>query len=247
MILNLISNCPHNLSRYNFLKKKKEEIFFCKSSTKINEMKLLKNEINGIKFFNKYSEEKIIIIENFQNNYGKIEIKKIDGKIINPNKGFENNIFYIEIVFKKYLDLLKKSNINFSHGDLSFSNIIFTHEKCYLIDWEHFSLNNLPKTFDLLYFMFENVFFDHKFKKKINQNSLNYIVNKVLYLKEKKLLCKSFYKGDILSKLVLTLQKEKSIWNYDNLNLANKFPILQLNKFLINKIDTYINERIQNT
>ena len=90
-------------------------------------------------------------------------------------------------------------------------------------------------------------FFDHKFKKKINQNSLNYIVNKILYLKEKKLLCKSFYKGDILIKLVFTLQKEKSIWNYDNLNLANKFPILQLNKFLIKKIDTYINERIQNT
>ncbi len=84
-------------------------------------------------------------------------------------------------------------------------------------------------------------------KKKINQNSLNYIVNKILYLKEKKLLCESFYKGDILIKLVLTLQKEKSIWNYDNHNLANKFPILQLNKFLIKKIDTYINERIQKT
>ena len=73
MILNLISNCPHNLSRYNFLKKKKNEIFFCKSSTKINEIELLKNEINGIKFFNNHSEEKIIIMENFQNNYGKIE------------------------------------------------------------------------------------------------------------------------------------------------------------------------------
>ena len=244
MLINLISNCPHNSSRHNFIIKKNKKFFFCKSSTRKKEIEILKREIEGISFFNQYSKNKIEYQKKFINNYGKIEIKKIDGNIVNPKKGFNNNIQYMDLVFDKYIELYHSSSINFSHGDLSFSNIIFSEKNCFIIDWEHFSLNKLPIGFDLMYFIFENIFFEKKFKYTKNNYFIKYVIEKIKYLKEIKLLSDIFKKGNILKNIILILLKEKKIWNYEIKNLKNKFPVLQFDKKYIEEIDNLINERI---
>ena len=53
---------------------------------------LIKNELNGIIFFNKFLPESKITFELFKKkNYRRLKINKIHGKIVNYNDSFYNN------------------------------------------------------------------------------------------------------------------------------------------------------------
>ena len=95
-----------------------------------------------------------------------------------------------------------------------------------------------------MYFIFENIFFEKQFKNTKDNYFINYVIEKIKYLKEIKLLSETFKKGNILKNINLILLNEKKIWNYEIENLKNKFPVLKFEKKYIEGIDNLINERI---
>lgn len=61
---------------------------------------------------------------------------------------------YILAAFEHYFASWPKAQTVSFHGDLTLSNIIFSHNNPIIIDWEHFSSSDLlPWGFDLLYLL----------------------------------------------------------------------------------------------
>lgn len=163
-------NKDRNIGLAYFPKKKIIRKF---SITKKNN-KLIKNEINGIKW---YFSLKKNINKNYLNKVNKnsIDLKVIKGKQINYWSQIDYNLKYIEKVVLHYKKVWPKKNLVPFHGDLTFSNIIFNKSNLPLIiDWENFSKKKMYWGFDLAYFLISTVALPCVFLKKdtIDKGSL---------------------------------------------------------------------------
>lgn len=121
--------------------------------------KLIKNEFQGQGWYQ--SRQKIIF------NTPRFITKKskdyIDLPIILGNKkNFWNylgeNYYEAELTIKHYKKIWPQKKIVPSHGDLTFSNIIFTkNDGPIIIDWENFLVKKMNWGFDLSYFLISTI------------------------------------------------------------------------------------------
>lgn len=136
--------------------------------------KLIKNEINGIKWY--FSLNKNInknYLSKVNKNY--IDLKIIKGKQINYWNQIDDNFEYIEKVVLHYKKIWPKKKLVPFHGDLTFSNVMFNESNLpLLIDWENFSKSKMYWGFDLAYFLISTVALPCIFLKKdtIKKNDL---------------------------------------------------------------------------
>jgi len=139
--------------------------------------RFIKNESNGFKWYS--SRQKII------SNFSKIFISKsknyiefpiIIGKQIMFWDYLEKNYDESIAVISHYKKIWPNQKIVPSHGDLTFSNIIFNKNKNpTIIDWENFLPNKMSWGFDLSYFLISTVSLPsifHKDKKIRHQELL---------------------------------------------------------------------------
>jgi len=241
-MISLISNCPHNLLRYNYLEIKKNSFFYSKSSSCKKEVSLIYAEIKGLNFYKKKLFEKIIFCQSYSKKYLKLSVKKVSGKIVNAEMGYAKNILYINRVIE-YFEYLYGINKNFSHGDVSFANLIFQPSKVILIDWEHFTQNKLIFGFDIVYFLFENIYYEMKYKKYISEHVISDLLKKKIFLLNNKMVSNAFKKNTLLT-LVKEMKNKRILWKVDKSNFHNKFPILKMSKQQIKYIDKKLNENL---
>ena len=132
---------------------------------------LLANEIKGINFFNKLSPVNKIYFNFYKRkNYQRLEINKIEGKIIDYKKSFYQNSKYFEKVINFYLDKWPNVKKNFAHGDLTLDNIFFKKKNIIFYDWEHFeSSYKIYYGYDLIYLLLSGIILPGE--KKFNLNS----------------------------------------------------------------------------
>ena len=65
---------------------------------------------------------------------------------------------YLSQVVDHYIDVWPNEPFSPVHGDLTLANILFRRQIPVIIDWEHFSSEELPWGFDLLYFVLASIF-----------------------------------------------------------------------------------------
>lgn len=140
--------------------------------------KLIKNEIKGINWYSSLKKNlninKLIQIEkNF------IDMEIIRGKHIRYWNSLKTNYYYAKKVIFHYKEMWPSKEIVPCHGDLTFSNIIFTKElfPC-IIDWENFLEKKINWGYDLAYFLISTISLPSIFSRE------NKFKNKELYLFE---------------------------------------------------------------
>ncbi len=137
----------------------------------------IKSEYEGANLFCKLLQKDLsTYIFDYTNNgkYSELHLKYIDGEIGNCHAGLSSN--YDRLV--SLIDFFRENEIykkeNFSHGDLSVSNVVF-HENLviWIIDWENYN-NFFPNYYDLIYCITEIVLFNFvKRKKKIRKDDVS--------------------------------------------------------------------------
>jgi thiamine kinase-like enzyme len=140
----------------------------------------LSKEISGIKWYNKRLKVKKKSFTNIlekKNNY--IDILPIKGVQQKFWKKTWQNEYRAKLVIDYYLDIWPKAHKVPSHGDLTFSNIIFDGDKIKIIDWENFNKNNVWG-YDLCYFLISFILLPNinNDKNLINENDL-YVFKKL--------------------------------------------------------------------
>ena len=170
MKIELLRNCAHGSEIATYLATDEfggKRVI--KTSTTPSGIKNLHNEVEGWRWYqvlSYQSNEPICHIAQQRERYLQIQIKYIDG--IKPfyQNGLVRNADAIEKIVRHYCDIWPYSKV-FSpmHGDLSLDNIIINSEGVHIIDWEHYMADAAPWGFDILYLLFESLYFGMNSKK----------------------------------------------------------------------------------
>lgn len=141
-----------------------------KTSTTSSGIKNLCNEVKGWRWYQSLRyplNESICWIAQRRNKYLQIHIKYIDG--IKPvyQDGIERNADAIRKIVQHYCDIWPSSSDSSPmHGDLSLDNIIINSDGVHIIDWEHFTTDAAPWAFDIMYLLFESLYFGMRNRNK---------------------------------------------------------------------------------
>ena len=137
----------------------------------------LQDEYKGAKSFCIHLKvEPSTYIKKFINNnkYSELHLEYIKGAIGNCHAGLPNNYSHLLALIRYYQKNMVNDDLNFSHGDLSVSNIIFLNDEVnWIIDWENYNVL-LPIYYDLIYCITELVLFSYvKNRKKIDSETIS--------------------------------------------------------------------------
>ena len=118
--------------------------------------KLINNEHEGIKwYYSRCSKKKNKLIKR-ESDFLDIDI--IKGEQIKFWDRLSNNYHLVERVISHYNEVWPKNKFVPSHGDLTFSNIIFKNNgDIRIIDWENYVKNKMNWGYDLAYFLISTV------------------------------------------------------------------------------------------
>jgi len=175
--LSVIRNCSHFTNVQTCILSEDGNIYrIVKKAFTQHGCNSLKSEYEGAKLFCKLVKKDIstYILDYIDNGkFCELHLDYIDGEIGNCHTGLNRNFERLTSLIE-YFEIHKLNKVeNFSHGDLSVSNIIFTKNSVsWIIDWENYN-NFFPNYYDLIYCITEVVLFDYvKRKKKINRGTI---------------------------------------------------------------------------
>ena len=118
--------------------------------------KLINNEHEGIKWYYPRCSKKKNKLTKRESDFLDIDI--IKGEQIKFWDRLSNNYHLVERVISHYNEVWPKNKFVPSHGDLTFSNIIFKNNgDIRIIDWENYVKNKMNWGYDLAYFLISTV------------------------------------------------------------------------------------------
>lgn len=142
----------------------------------------IKNEKEGLDWYiQRYTHFKDLVLNYVfqpEKEYARIEMKYVDGKKPDYRKGLTKNVEAMNRIIEHYLSVWPKNENSLYpiHGDLSLDNVIFQNEKILICDWEHFAKHVALWGFDILYLIFETLWFEIR-EKMPNKRVLTLLTN----------------------------------------------------------------------
>ena len=136
----------------------------------------LQDEYEGAKSFCEHLKvDPSTYIKKFTNNnlYSELHLEYKKGDIGNCHSGLPKNFINLLALIKFYQINMINDELNFSHGDLSVSNVIFLNDEVnWIIDWENYN-EVLPIYYDLVYCLTELVLFSFvRNGKKVDRDTV---------------------------------------------------------------------------
>ena len=125
-------------------------------------IKKIKKELNGLRWYQKKINYKIISNAQKNKSFFTLDINQIDGKIIDYNLPITETKKYIIKIIDHYQKIWSSEKKIPSHGDLTLDNVIFQKKKIFIIDWEHFEIGKKDKGFDIAYLIFSSLILPNK-------------------------------------------------------------------------------------
>ena len=165
MKIELLRNCSHGSEIATYLATDEyggEKVI--KTSTTPSGIKNLHKEVKGWRWYQKLrypsTQEPLCLIVQKYNSYLNVKINYIDGDKPAYQAGFGGNKDAIRRAVQHYCQIWPRSfGLSPMHGDLSLDNIIINSAGVHIIDWEHFTTDAAPWGFDILYLLFETLYF----------------------------------------------------------------------------------------
>lgn len=175
--INIIRNCLHSNNTLIgvLLEESNLPVQIIKKTFSKDGVHRLKREIEGLHFFcNRVKQDftKEVIKSQLFESYGFLLLKYHQGSTGDFYAPLHSNQKKFENIIDFYINNFRNSDVNYSHGDFSLGNIIFTGDQVkWIIDWENFN-TFMPKEFDLIYCITENCLFRH-YKKKLTPQDIS--------------------------------------------------------------------------
>ncbi|MBF0405787.1 MAG: hypothetical protein HQM10_00420 [Candidatus Riflebacteria bacterium] len=236
----MLRNCEHKSEIQTYIK---ESISGKKIITKVSDsvegINNLQNEKRGWDWFQSWNlpERKHSICKIIQkkSNFIKLEIDYFKGFVAQLASGYNENSAYIEKIIDFYLKNWPRdrNGCTYFHGDFSLENTVFLENKIIFLDWEHFCEKSLPHGWDLLYLIFESLYYS------IRKSMAKPILKDIAIVKKHlKIIFSSCTLLQVcahapLSSLIAFMNIQKEIWGKQ----FCKFPILDFSKEQVYFID----------
>jgi len=225
--MKLITNSSHGNGIYTFINENDKLII--KSSVTKEGILSLKRELSGYQWY--FDLKDITNDKSFFYNirstekYFRLSVNLFQGEIGNSNLSLTDNYLFILRAIEHYVSIWPKKKDIFValHGDFSVGNIIYDKEDIVIIDWEHYSNNSAPWGFDLVYMLYESLFFSMNLKNKlIKKNKKHFLL---LRNKISELLNDVPNFNCSLEDLNDFMKKNEKFWG----KTITKFPVLKFN------------------
>ena len=199
-------------------------VYVKKSASKPTSILKLKREVQGALWYSGLSKERLICDITELPKYYSIRFNFISGMKMNFRDGYWINKCYVEKAVDKYCEIWSKelSDETIIHGDYSIDNLIFSEEGVTVIDWEHFSSNLIPKGFDALNLIYEQIYI-LMLNKKINHKVISHANLMLRKLYDSECLHKAYFKNP-LKTVQGYIANNLEIWGAQ----VSKLPIMQL-------------------
>lgn len=239
MHTSIIRNCQHGGAIVVGFVWRDEDFFYFKASCEKESIVDLKNEFNGLTWYESRAGKHLLVDENSrENNYFKFYVKKIHGTKVNYRLGVRKNKEIILKIIHHYMFVFPKGADVKAHGDLSLDNIIIDDEGAVsFLDWEHFSEGVLPFGFDLVYCILETLYFVHKnFMEKYCRKEMFCAIE---LLKELEISFGVNQSERPLRDLINTIKQNQVLWGQQLMNFRGKLPVLLYEDDYVSKFDSY--------
>ncbi len=155
------SNSCHNGVYLSIVYKSNCSPIFVKKSASIDDgISRLKRETKGVTWCDSVTKESSISSTIDLPNYFSSNFNFIQGEKANYRDGYWINRNYIQRALVKYCEVWSElpPGVCVVHGDFSIDNLIFMKDSVVIIDWEHFSQEKIPKGFDALNLIYEQLY-----------------------------------------------------------------------------------------
>lgn len=248
----LIRNCLHGSDITTYISKdfSGEEYIYKSSYTKFG-IENLKKEIEGWCWYeSRLKDEKIIsskicTMDYCTNGYMRIKIKYLAGYKGKYTNRFEKNFEIIRMFIEQYIKFWPyfEDGTSFMHGDMSIDNIIIIGKDIFVIDWEHFSKTHIPWGFDVLYLIFESLFFSVRNNNLPSRSEIKMVVKLIKLLNKNNQLPDEFI-ANPLSSIIEIIEKNIFLWGKQLVDFRDKLPILLMGKTQVNNIDLLIKNNL---
>lgn len=251
-MIELLRNCSHESEVATYLKKRdtRRGKKIIKVATTERGIRNLNREINGWKWYRaiRYPEKKYPICQILRqkDSYLKIGIEFIEGNRIDYRKGLAKNAKIVRRITEHYCYVWSHSeDIVFPfHGDLSPDNIIYNGEGVHIIDWEHFSLEGAPWGTDIVYMLFETLYFFMLKNKRHLKSEIDTIAENLKFVNSYKKLCPQVIESP-LSFLKEFITDNLKLWGEHLTTLPKKLPIFTFTDAQTNLIDDMVSSKLR--
>lgn len=229
----LVRNCTHFSNVYVLFKYDTEgqliEIY--KSTSDKDNVQNIRNERDGISWYNTILDNEIIKINSFfsTDNYSRIIMNSNPGMVI-TDLSYKNNIRNIERCVSHYKTVWGKfkdeqiGRVNFPmHGDFSLANVLIEKNKnIVLIDWEHFNFECAPIGFDIIFLLVESLYFEAEKYTYISEKTVKHFRELIKELIIFGLIDANFQKFGYFNFLKDFIDKNHHLWGKQ----INKIPFI---------------------
>lgn len=243
----LFKNCINNQISVSILFENNKKIFISKTTFSNNNYIDLENEFKGFKWYSSYKKINVFFSEIKKLNQFQLNIEYIHGSKIKYNLGLIKNYesilssikYYNSIIVKEY-SKTKKYPI---HGDFSLDNIIFNKKDIAIVDWQHFTLLDSFRGFDILNLIFEQLYFDYYKKNFIFSNRykiFHKLLSLIRYVYSQSMIDDYFLDSPLMKTREFINYNKEKIWNEQ----INKLPVIKFKDKDVSFIDNYIKSNI---
>lgn len=217
-----------------------ELITIKKSASKKQAITSLKREVEGINWYCRNVKENLITdIINLPNYYS-VKLHYIVGEKANYRDGYWVNRNHIKKALIMYCQLwgnLTEDNF-IVHGDYSLDNLIYTKDKIVIIDWEHYSETIIPKGFDALNLIYEQIYM-FSLIGNIDKKVIDHANLMLSYLYENNCIDEVFWEAPLGTARQYILNNQY-IWGRQ----ISKLPIMKINIKQAENLDSLINLKL---
>ena len=204
-----------------------------KSSSSKSGIAKLKGEIQGVKWHDTITGGSSLLSTRSLSNYLSVNYKFIYGKKVDYKKGYLINLNYIQKAVEEYCRVWSKLDDDscIIHGDFSMDNLIFLDKGVAIIDWEHFSLKGMPKGFDALNLIYEQLYIFLRYKN-LNKQIVEHIKLMFNLLYKNECLDRVYWEGPLMVTRSFILNNQ-FIWG----DQIQKLPILKIKTNQVKLLD----------
>ncbi len=245
-MIELLRNCLHGGEVATYLVTNESvPRHVLKVSTTPSGIKYLQAEFNGWRWYQerRYAQtvHPVCRIIQQKDNYIRIQMEYIAGYKPDYKKGLERNSELLRKIVEHYSRVWPYHTDDMVplHGDFSLDNIIYNSEGIHIIDWEHFNFNGGPWGFDIIYLLFESLFFSMKHRKKPSLKEIKIVAENINFLNSKNRLSSEMIENPLLF-IRDFIRNNPELWGEQLKEFQNKLPVIAFTEKQISLIDNLV-------